>query len=202
MKRLMQLLVASAGVLLLALTLILTNAGQVIGQSTKPQLVEVINSRAKAVPVAATPVAADYVTLEDVPGQAGECVFGASTERILPDGTREPFAVPRGRVLVLTDMQGAVSAHFPAVWNTSHVGHVATLGGIIQGVGESQYFEARAQVNDAGVSAQILPLEVHLQTGVVAGPGSIVCLRASLSKANSSFAANARARFQGYLMDQ
>jgi hypothetical protein len=193
MKRLMQLLVAAAGVLLLALTLILTNAGQVVGQSTRPQPVEVINSWAKPVPVAATPVAADYVTLEDVPGQDGGCEFGTSTERILPDGTREPFAVPRGRVLVLTDMQGAVSAHFPIV---------ATLGAIVQGAGQSQYFEARAQVNAAGVSAQILPLEVHLQTGVVAGPGSIVCLRASLGKANSGFTANARARFQGYLMDQ
>jgi hypothetical protein len=202
MKRLMQLLVAAAGVLLLALTLILTNAGQVVGQSTRPQPVEVINSWAKPVPVAATPVAADYVTLEDVPGQDGGCEFGTSTERILPDGTREPFAVPRGRVLVLTDMQGAVSAHFPIVWTASHVGHIATLGAIVQGAGQSQYFEARAQVNAAGVSAQILPLEVHLQTGVVAGPGSIVCLRASLGKANSGFTANARARFQGYLMDQ
>ena len=202
MKRLMPFFAASAGVLLLALTLILTNAGQVVGQSTKPQPVEVVNSRAKPVPVAATPAPADYVTLEDVPGQEGGCEFGTSTERILPDGTREPFAVPRGRVLVLTDMQGEVSAKYPIVWNASHVGYIATLGGIIQGVGPSQYFEARTQVNGAGAIAQILPLEFHLQTGAVAGPGSIVCLRASLGLANSSFAANARARFQGFLMDQ
>jgi hypothetical protein len=202
MKRLMPFLVASAGVLLLALTLILTNAGQVIGQSTESQLVEVINSRAKPVPVVATPVAADYVTLEDDFGQDGGCEFGTSTERIFPDGTREPFVVPRGRVLVLTDMQGAVSARYPIVWTTAHVGFIATLGATIQGVGQPQYFEARAQVNGAAVSAQILPLEFHLQTGVVAGPGSIVCLRGSLGKANSGFAANARARFQGYLMDQ
>ena len=87
MKRLMQLLVASAGILLLALTLIATNTDQVIGQSIKPQLVEVINSHARPVPVAAAPVADDYVTLEDVFGEPGACPFGTSTERILPDGT-------------------------------------------------------------------------------------------------------------------
>jgi hypothetical protein len=201
MKRLTQFLVASVGVVLLALTLLLTNAGQVIGQSSKPQPVEVANSPARPVPVTTT-FAADYVTLEDIPGETGDCEFGTSTERILPDGTREPFAVPRGRVLVLTDMQGVVSANFPSVWSASHIGHIATLGGIIQGAGQSQYFEARAQLNDAGVSAQILPLALHLQSGVVAGPGSIVCLRASVGKSNSSFAANARARFQGYLINQ
>jgi hypothetical protein len=190
MNRLLPFPVVSAGAPLLALTLILTNAGHAISQPAMPQ------------PVSATPVAADYVTLEDDFGQSGTCTFGTSTERILPDGTREPFAVPRGRVLVLTDMQGIVSAHFPAVWTASHVGHVATLTALIQGVGETQYFEARAQLNQASVSGQLLPLEVHFQSGVVAGPGSIVCVRASVGKVNSSFIARARARLHGYLKDQ
>ncbi|AMY09360.1 hypothetical protein LuPra_02575 [Luteitalea pratensis] len=202
MKRLMQLLVASAGILLLALTLIASNTGQVIGQSLKPQLVEVINSEARPVPVAAVPVAADYVTLENDFGEPGDCPFGTSTQRILPDGTRVPFAVPRGRVLVLTDMQGVVSASFPAVWSSSHVGLIATMRATIQGVGQTQSFEARAQLNAAGASAQALALESHLQSGVVAGPGAIVCLGASVGKPNSSFTANAQARLQGYLMNQ
>jgi hypothetical protein len=202
MKRLMQFLVASAGILLLAATLIVTNTGQVIGQSIKPQLVEVINGTARPVPVAVTGFAADYVTLEDVPGEPGECVFGTSTERILPDGTRAPFAVPRGRVLVLTDMQGVVSADFPAVWNSSHVGLIATLQARIQGVGQTQFFQASAQLNAAGASVQALPVQIHLQSGVVAGPSSIVCLGASLGQPNSSFTATAQARLQGYLINQ
>ena len=113
--------------------------------------------------------------------------------------TREPV-VPA--VLVLTDMQGVVSAHFPAVWNSSHVGLIATLHARIQGVGQTQFFEARAQLNAAGASVQALPVQIHLQSGVVAGPSSIVCLGASVGKPNSSFTADAQARLQGYLMNQ
>lgn len=137
MKRPMQFLVASAGMLLLALTLVATNPGQVIGQSIKPLLVEVINSSARPVPVVPTPVAADYVTLEDAFDEPGDCPYGTSTERVRPDGAREPFAVPRGRVLVLTDMQGVVSMHFPVVWNSSHVGFIATLRASVHGVGQT-----------------------------------------------------------------
>ena len=202
MNRLLPLLVATARTLMLALTLILTTAVQVIGQSPRPEPVEVIHSDARLLSMVATPVAADYVTLEDDFGQPGACTFGTSTERIRPDGAREPFAVPRGRVLVLTDLQGIVSSQFPAVWNASHVGHIATLVARIQSVGESQYFQARAQLNAAGVSSQLLPLEVHLESGVVAGPGSIVCIGASVGTFNSSFTARARARLHGYLRDE
>ena len=111
--------------------------------------------------------------------------------------------MPRGRVLVLTDMQGIVSAKFPAVWTSSHVGLIATLRATIQGAGEqTQYFDATAQLNAAGASAQALPVQIHLQSGVVAGPESIVCLGASVGKPNSLFTANAQARLQGYLMNQ
>ena len=43
MKRLMQLVFASTGIVLLALTLILTDTNQVIGQPSQSQLVEVVN---------------------------------------------------------------------------------------------------------------------------------------------------------------
>lgn len=190
MNRRRPLLVASAGVPMLALSLVLTLSGHVIGQSSTPG------------PGIAAPLAADYVTLEDVFEQPGSCESGVSTERIFPDGTRAPFAVPRGRVLVLTDVDGTVSSAYPAVWDASHVGHIASLRVRVQSSGQTHWFDALTQVNSAAVSAQVLPVQNHLQTGVAAGAGSLVCVGAIISMGNGGFVAKGRARIHGYLMNQ
>lgn len=45
-------------------------------------------------------------------------------------------------------------------------------------------------------------MQIHLQSGIVAGPNSIVCLNGSVGKPNYSLAADAGARLQGFLMNQ
>ncbi len=201
MKTLTRCLVVVAGGFVLLFLLTATNAGQAIAASAKPSLVEVINTSANPVPVTAGPTAADHVQLEYFFTEPGttECPLGAeATQRIMPDGARTPFAVPAGKVLVLTDIEGEIR-ETAVPFLEGEVGRLEAL----TGTGDGLAVAASAQINAAAVQGRIVTMEVHLESGVIAAPGSVVCLRASaVTNSGSSTAGVRRARLQGHLMNE
>lgn len=146
--------------------------------------------------------AADHVTLVNAVVDTGPCFSGRTTVRVLPDGTKVPFVVPPGRVLLLTDMQGIVSQLYPALWNANHVGRVVTLRARGANQNNYQILEATAPLTSGAIAAGIAPVEIHLTSGVVMGPGSTVCVNASIMQSNGGFAAVGEARLQGILLDE
>ena len=85
MNRLLLFHVATSRNLVLGLTLIPTNAVQVIGESTGPDWVEVIDGDTRLLQWS-RPGRGGLRDAPDVSGQPGACTFGTSTKRTLRMG--------------------------------------------------------------------------------------------------------------------
>ena len=188
---------AVAGAGLLAVTLALTTDGaRVAAQGMKPILVQVMNTAAEPVPVV-SPV--DRVLLQYPAVESDACLGSAvPVRRLLPDGTRvEAFAVPPGKMLVLTDLQGLVVKHANLGWLAGDIAFVHAAGMTSDGI------RAYGPVSADAVSNEIVAVSVHLQTGGVIGPNVPVCLGAGiLDDGGFRLARVQEARLHGYLIDE
>lgn len=119
----------------------------------------------------------DYVTLERrFDSTRGPCTsVGVPTNRVFPDGTRESFVVPAGKVFVLTDLEGEVTEKYGAAWS---VGTIGMLTAVLTGGISNQYVRARTPLDADAVSAGIATTKLHLESGAVADSGAAVCLSA------------------------
>jgi hypothetical protein len=94
---------------------------------------------------------------------------------VFPDGTRESFVVPAGKVFVLTDLEGEVTEKYGAAWS---VGTIGMLTAVLTGGISNQYVRARTPLDADAVSAGIATTKLHLESGAVADSGAAVCLSA------------------------
>jgi hypothetical protein len=199
MKTLKACLAAAAGLIVLTATLTLTGSGKAAAQSMKPLLVEVTNTIAAAVPVRAVLPAADRVQLEYRGGSGEPCAsFGSPVTRVLPDGTTVPdFAVPAGRMLILTDVVGVVRPGIPWTAGFAAVLNVGT------NLSPSPVLRAYEPLTPEAVSAEVAFVREHLQSGFVVGPNVNVCVSAGLQHGFGGGTAQVvQVRLSGYLMDE
>jgi len=150
----------------------------------------------------ATIAADDLVTLERRLGvNAGRpcpSELGAPADRVFPDGTRQGFVVPAGKVLVITDLEGEITKKPGGAWPVGGIGYlIANITGAV----ENQTLRARTQIT---ADTDIASMALHLQSGVVADSGAVVCLRASVVTSTLVGAANVGNAVQvhGYLIAQ
>ena len=191
MKRLASSLLVSTGLLVLILTMSVSNtqAGGAPSVSSTAQL-------------SATAAAEDHVVLERrFASTRGPCTpeLGVPTNRVLPDGTREFFVVPAGKAFVLTDLEGEITEKLDAAWS---VGTIGTLNATLTGVVANQHVRARAPLNADAVSAGIATMKLHLESGAVADSGATVCLSAVVLERNGFRTASVGTdvRAYGYLI--
>jgi hypothetical protein len=198
MKTLKACFAAAAGLIVLTATLTLTDSGKAAAQM-KPLLVQVTNTLAEAVPVRTVLPAADRVQLEYRGGSGEPCPsFASPVTRVLQDGTAVPdFAVPAGRLLILTDVVGVVrpgipwTAGFAAVLN---VGTNLPLGPVLR---------AYEPLTPEASSAEVAFVREHLQSGFNVGPNLNVCVSAGLQHGFGGGTAQVvQARLIGYLIDE
>jgi hypothetical protein len=195
--------VAAVGVIVLALAFAISDGGRVAAQGIKPLLVQVINTVAEPVPVKPVVSAADHVQLQFQGAVSEACPAGTlPVARILPDGTSVPaFAVPPGKVLVVTDLEGTIREDVP--WSAGSVGalHVGIQPGI-QASARS-LLAAFAPLNADAVSSAIVSMNVHSQSGVLIGPNHSVCVFATVIFSNGGGVADVnRVNLQGYLIPE
>jgi len=189
MKRMASSLV-STGLLVLILTF----------SASDPQAVGAPSMSSTAALSAPTAVE-DHVVLERrLDSTRGPCTdLGVSTNRVFPDGTREPFVVPAGKAFVLTDLEGEITEKLDAAWS---VGTIGTLNATLTGVVANQHVRARAPLNADAVSAGIATMKLHLESGAVADSGATVCLSAVVLERNGFRTASVGTdvRAYGYLI--
>lgn len=190
---------ALAGLVVLTAIFTLTDGGRAAAQGMKPLLVNVINPVQEPVPVLTVLPAADRVLLEWRGGSGDPCPATAlALARTLPDGSIvQNFAVPPGKMLVVTDVSGVVrqgavpwTAGFAAVLNvrTDVAPSALTL----------RSFEP---LTSAAVSAEVAFVREHLHSGFVVGPNLHVCVSASVQHgAGGGVAEVTQARLTGYLI--
>ena len=187
---------AAAG--LLVLVLALSDGGRVAAQGMKPLLVQVMNTAAEPVPVVS---AAERVVLRTQGGPpSGVCPnFAREVQRILPDGTvLQSYAVPPGKMLVLTDLEAFLQQRQGLPWSAGDVASVSTFFGTNVG---STVIHAYGPLTAEAVSAEVVAVSNHLQSGGVIGPNYAVCVAAGISRANGGYATDlAVARLHGYLL--
>ena len=197
MKSFTRSIIVAAGTALLGLTLVLTGAGQAVAQGMQALLVKVTNTAANPVPVVPIATAGERVQLEVI-GPQDPCSGGArAVRRLFPDGSIvSPFTVPEETVLVLTDLWGIISEDIP--WSE---GLIASLTASMANEGTSSRLSARAQLNADAVTSAIMPVSAHLESGVLGGAGSPVCVSASVLFSNGfGIAGINSAHIQGYLI--
>ena len=150
------------------------------------------------------PAAEDRVVLERrFDSTRGPCTgsLGVPTNRVFPDGTREYFVVPAGKVFVLTDLEGEITEKSAATWFVGTIGYLnATLTGTVA----NQHVRARASLDANAVSAGIATMKLHLESGAVADSGAAVCLSAIVVEKMGFRSANlgTDVRVYGYLIER
>jgi hypothetical protein len=183
----------------LTATLTLNAGGRAAAQGMKALLVTVTNSVAEPVPVMTVLPPADRVLLEWRGGSGDPCPSTSlAVARILPDGSLVPnFAVPPGKMLVVTDVSGVVrqgavpwTAGFAAVLNVGTDLTPSTL--------TLRVFEP---LTSAAVSAEVAFVREHLHSGFVVGPNLHVCVSAAVQHGSGGGVASVtQARLTGYLI--
>jgi|EndMetStandDraft_3_1072993.scaffolds.fasta_scaffold18230_2 hypothetical protein len=189
---------ALAGLIVVTATLALTDGGKAAAQSMKPLLVQIVNTVQEPVPVATVLPPADRVLLEWRGGSGDPCPeFTLPLARILPDGTLvSNFAVPAGRMLVVTDVSGVVRQG--AVPWTAGFGAVLNVGKFTFPPHALRVYEP---LTSAAVSAEVAFVREHLQSGFVVGPNINVCVTASVQHGSGGGVASVtQARVTGYLI--
>jgi hypothetical protein len=145
----------------------------------------------------------DYVQLESL-FEPSETCTGAGpnmvpVRRILPNGApaSKPFVVPTDYVLVLTDIRGEITRDI--LWTPGWLGDLAA---VIVGPGGSQTIRAvGGRIDDDAIETLLVTMQLHLESGVVAGPGSSVCLQASIRSGFGTSSADVlAANLYGFLM--
>ena len=143
--------------------------------------------------------AADRVMLEYLGGGNEPCpVSTAPVARILPDGTFTPaFSVPAGKMLVLTDLE--------AIIRQGAVPWTAGNAGVLTAFQNSPFprptLRALGPLTSEAVSAEMVSMAVHVQSGVVMGPNVTVCVSAGVIFPNGGGVADVvQASLQGYLI--
>jgi hypothetical protein len=190
-------LAAAAGVIVLTATLALTDGGKAAAQSMKPLLVQVTNTIAEAVPVRTVLPAADRVLLEYRGGSGEPCPLSTSpVTRVLPDGTTVPhFAVPAGRMLIVTDVVGVVRPGIP--WTAGF----AALLRVGTNLPQAPALRAYEPLTSAAVAAEVAVVREHLQSGFVVGPQANVCVSAGVQHGSGGGIAQlVQVRLIGYLI--
>jgi len=201
MKRLKNVLVAAITLGVLTLTLTLTPTGQAVAQGSKPLLAQIVNTAVNPVPVAPVISAADRVHLE-AGLNSPDCGGSRAMRRILADGTIEqPFVVPAGKVLILTDMVGAVGNFQNQFWE---VGRIASLSVEFQTEPDQPRLFAWTTITGDSEASRITVVEAHSQTGVAGGPNATVCAGAGILSlgGGQNIARVEYASVQGYLISQ
>ena len=193
MKQFASSLLVSTGLLVLVIALIAGNTGQAFGAPNASNTAQ----------LSATVAADDLVMLQrrftSIRGQVCTGELGVPTNRVFPDGTQELFVVPAGKALVLTDLEGEITKNLSAGWP---VGSIGVLTATLTGAVANQTVSARAQINADALSAGIVTMKLHLQSGVVVDSGASVCLRAFAvySTGVSTAHVGADVRLHGYLI--
>lgn len=191
MKRLVSSVLALAGLLAVALTVsgIHAQAAGAPGMSSTAE---------PSAPAAVE----DHVVLERrFDSTRGPCTadLGVPMNRVLPDGTRDYFIVPAGKAFVLTDLEGEITEKYGATWLAGTIGILtATLTGGIA----NQHVRARAPLNAEAITAGIVTMKLHLESGAVADAGAGVCLSAVVLEKNGvkSASLGTDIRAYGYLI--
>jgi len=193
-------LAAAAGLIVLALSLTFTGSGKAFAQGMKPLLVQVMNTSAEPVPVTSVVPAADRVMLEYLGGGNEPCPGGTfPVTRILPDGTStSAFSVPAGKMLVLTDLEGIIRQDPGLQWTAGEVG---ALTAFQNSPFPRPTLRALGPLTSEAVSAEMVSMAVHVQSGVVMGPNVTVCVSAGVIFPNGGGVADVvQASLQGYLI--
>lgn len=200
MKRFGTSLMAAVGIAIVTATLTFTSGAPAIAQGAKPLLAEIVNDAAHPVPVTSAIPAADRVQLELGPANSGcQSSESRTARRIFADGTEEsPFTVPPGRALVLTDLYADATVGVTP-WT---VGRVVRVVATIESGAFPPRMAATAQLDAAAVLTGIVPVSLHLESGLVGGAGGLVCLGAGLESAGwFATALIQRAQLHGYLIE-
>jgi hypothetical protein len=132
-------------------------------------------------------------------GRPCSTALGFPADRVFPDGTKESFTVPVGKALVITDLEGEITRNPSVGWPVGAVGYLTAT---LTGATANQMLRARTAITADAADAGIATLNLHLQSGVIADSGAVVCLRALVTTANFSGIANVGAdvRLHGYLI--
>jgi hypothetical protein len=141
----------------------------------------------------------DHVQLDYVGSASSLCPSGTvPVARVSRDGSYVPnFAVPPGKVLVITDLDGLIRPDVP--WTSGNIGSLSA--GIQVGSITRTILSAYAPLTAATVSAGIVSMSVHSQAGVLFGPNVRVCLFATQIFPNGGSRSQvSRAKLQGYLI--
>lgn len=198
MKTLKTCLGAVAALIVLTATLTIIDSGKAAAQGMKPLLVQIMNTVAEPVPVTPVVPAADRVLLEYRGGSGEPCPsFASPVSRVLPDGTFVPdFAVPTGRMLILTDFVGVIRPGIP--W-TAGFAAVLNVGTNLAAPGP--VFRSYQPLTSEAVSAEVAVVREHLQSGFVVGSNVNVCVSAGLQHGfGGGVAQVVQARLVGYLI--
>jgi hypothetical protein len=132
--------------------------------------------------------ASDLVTLiadSSTPICPATTVPHTFSDRLLPDGTRAPFTVPSGHVLVITSFDWVIEGSTQA---NNNVWTAVTFMGA--GTNNSLFSGAAADSIGRAAGSTIIP------NGVVVGPSTVMCLD-FVAGANDSFA-----RVHGFLAEE
>ena len=196
-QKLKAIVVAAAG--LMILTLALTGGGRVAAQGMKPLLVQIINTASNPIPVESH---VDRVMLRTQGGPpTGVCPnFSREVLRILPDGSFvQSFTVPPGKMLVLTDLEAIVEQRESLPWSP---GDLASVRAFFASA-SSTVMHAHAPLTPQAVSAEVVAVSTHLESGGVIGSNVAVCISAGITRLHGGYAADlAEARVHGYLIDE
>jgi hypothetical protein len=190
---------AVAVLIVLTATLTLNDGGRAAAQSMKALLVTVTNSVAEPVPVLTVLPPADRVLLEWRGGSGDPCSASElPLARIFPDGTVVPnFAVPAGKMLVVTDVLGIVRQG--AVPWTAGFAAALTVGTSL--TSSAPALRAYEPLTSAAVSAEMAVVREHLHSGAVFSPNLNVCVSAFLQHGSGFGVAQVtQARVTGYLI--
>ena len=150
----------------------------------------------------ATIAADDVVTLVRSSSAGRPCTteLGLPTKRVFPDGTQESFIVPVGKALVITDLEGEITKKAGAGWPVGSVGYLTAT---LTGATANQTVRARSAITADAADAGVATMNLHLQSGVVADSGAVICLSASVNVPGTFFGAanvGTDVRLHGYLI--
>lgn len=192
---------AAAGLIVLTATLTLTDGGKAAAQQLKAQLVNVIvtNPVGQPVPVLTVLPAEDRVQLEWRGGSGGVCPSSVvPVARIFPDGTVvQNFAVPAGKMLVVTDVLGIVRTGV-VPWTAGFAAALSVRTDLSPSTVGVTAYEA---ITSAAVAAEMAVVREHLHSGVVFGPNLHVCVSAFMQHGSGFGVAEVtQARVTGYLI--
>ena len=183
MKHLASSLFVSTGLLVLAFALIAGDTAHAAAQMN------------------ATIVVDDVVTLVRRLETGRPCTseLGFPADRVFPDGSQESFVVPFGKALVITDLEGEITKKTAVAWPVGSIGYLTAT---LTGATANQAVRARTAITADAASAGIATMKLHLQSGVVADSGAVICLKALV--VSSTFVGTANVgtdvRLHGYLI--